>query len=202
MAYFHAGQEVLRSKSMDRNSFDSGDWFNRLDWTLRDNYFGTGLPPKRDNGESWPFMQPLLADSAIKPTATEIRWTRDAFVDLRRIRACSTLFRLRSANDIVQRLTFCNTGSAQVPTVLVGHVNGDGYEGAGFMELVYLINVDKAAHTVTIEALGGTTFELHPVHRAPGAPGAVDTRAALATWNPVTGSFSVPPRTAVVWVVP
>ena len=148
------------------------------------------------------YSQPLLADSAIKPTATEIRWTRDAFVDLRRIRACSTLFRLRSANDIVQRLTFCNTGSAQVPTVLAGHVNGDGYEGAGFMELVYLINVDKAAHTVTIEALGGRTFELHPVHRAPGAPGAVDTRAALATWNPVTGRFSVPPRTAVVWVVP
>ena len=58
VAYFHAGQEVLRSKSMDRNSFDSGDWFNRLDWTLRDNYFGTGLPPKRDNGESWPLIQP------------------------------------------------------------------------------------------------------------------------------------------------
>ena len=199
MAYFHAGQEVLRSKSMDRNNFDSGDWFNRLDWTLRDNYFGTGLPPKRDNGESWPFMQPLLADSAIKPTATEIRWTRDAFFDLLRIRASSTLFRLRSANDIVQRLTFCNTGSAQVPTVLVGHLNGDGYAGAGFRELVYLINVDKAAHAVSIEALRGRTFELHPVHRAPGA---ADTLAALATWNPVTARFSVPPRTAVVWVVP
>ena len=199
VAYFHAGQEVLRSKSMDRNSYDSGDWFNRLDWTLSDNYFGTGLPPKRDNGESWPLMRPLLADSSIKPTATEIRWTRDAFFDLLRIRASSTLFRLRSANDIVQRLTFYNTGSAQVPTVLVGHLNGDGYEGARFRELVYLINVDKAEHAVSIEALRGRAFELHPVHRAPGA---ADTRAALATWNPVTGTFSVPPRTAVVWVVP
>src|SRR5262249_29160020 len=28
VAYFHAGIDILRSKSMDRNSFDSGDWFN------------------------------------------------------------------------------------------------------------------------------------------------------------------------------
>ncbi len=49
IAYLHAGFELLRSKSMDRNSFDSGDWFNRLDWTVRDNYFGIGLPPAQDN---------------------------------------------------------------------------------------------------------------------------------------------------------
>jgi pullulanase len=45
IAYFHAGIETLRSKSMDRNSYDSGDWFNRLDWTFQDNFFGSGLPP-------------------------------------------------------------------------------------------------------------------------------------------------------------
>ena len=39
IAYFHAGQDILRSKSMDRNSYDSGDWFNRLDWDLPDQPF-------------------------------------------------------------------------------------------------------------------------------------------------------------------
>jgi pullulanase len=34
------GIDTLRSKSMDRNSYNSGDWFNRLDWTYSDNYFG------------------------------------------------------------------------------------------------------------------------------------------------------------------
>ena len=58
IAYFHAGMELLRSKSMDRNSFDSGDWFNRLDWTGQDNYFGTGLPPAPDNAAQ------LAADAA------------------------------------------------------------------------------------------------------------------------------------------
>ncbi|HEY8706433.1 MAG TPA: DUF3372 domain-containing protein, partial [Burkholderiaceae bacterium] len=43
VAYFHAGIDTLRSKSMDRNSYDSGDWFNRIDWTYRSNHFGSGL---------------------------------------------------------------------------------------------------------------------------------------------------------------
>ncbi len=68
IAYYHAGIELLRSKSMDRNSFDSGDWFNRIDWTGQDNFFGTGLPPARDNAASWPLMRPRLADRRLKPT--------------------------------------------------------------------------------------------------------------------------------------
>jgi pullulanase/glycogen debranching enzyme len=27
--------DTLRSKSFDRNSYDSGDWFNRLDWSCQ-----------------------------------------------------------------------------------------------------------------------------------------------------------------------
>ena len=47
---WHAGTDILRSKSLDRNSYNSGDWFNYLDWTMTDNGFGAGLPPERDNG--------------------------------------------------------------------------------------------------------------------------------------------------------
>ena len=28
-----AGTDLLRSKSLDRNSYNSGDWFNRMDWS-------------------------------------------------------------------------------------------------------------------------------------------------------------------------
>jgi pullulanase len=35
VAYYHAGFDILRSKSLDRNSFNSGDWFNRLDWSYQ-----------------------------------------------------------------------------------------------------------------------------------------------------------------------
>jgi pullulanase len=198
VAYHHAGVDTLRSKSFDRNSYDSGDWFNRIDWSYGDNHFGMGVPRAGDNGDNWPVMKPLLANALIKPTPADIAWTRDAFRDLLKIRASTTLLRLRSAADIKQRLVFFNTGSTQVPTVMAGYLNGNGYAGAGFKELVYLVNVDKVAQTVGDPLLVGRAFTLHPVHLAPNA---ADTRAATATFNSSSGRFTVPARTAVVFVV-
>ena len=37
VSFWHAGGDLLRSKSLDRNSYDSGDWFNVLDFSYRDN---------------------------------------------------------------------------------------------------------------------------------------------------------------------
>jgi pullulanase/glycogen debranching enzyme len=199
IAYFHAGLELLRSKSMDRNSFNSGDWFNRVDWTGRDNYFGSGLPPAPDNAPSWPLMRPLLADARLKPTPADILWTRQAFNDLLRIRSSSTLFRLRSADDIARRLTFLNTGPGQQPTVIAAHLRGDDYPGAGFREVLYLVNVDTEAHVLTFDDQRSKNFVLHPVHRAAGA---ADHRAAKqARYEAAAGRFTVPARTAVVFVV-
>ena len=197
IAYFHAGQEILRSKSMDRNSYDSGDWFNRIDWTLQDNGFGRGLPPRQDNAESWPLMRPRLADPAFKPTPAEIRWTRDAFLDLLRIRASTSLLRLRRADEVKARLRFHNTGPEQVAGVIVGAIDGRGYPGARFRELVYVINADRSAQRIATPALRAHPLELHPVHRAPGA---ADRRAAEASFDAERGEFRVPGRTAVVFV--
>jgi pullulanase-type alpha-1,6-glucosidase len=197
VAYFHAGVDVLRSKSMDRNSFNSGDWFNRVDWTLRDNNFGVGLPMQGDNGDNWPIIGPLLANPAIKPTTTEIRWMRDAFRDLLEIRASSPLLHLRSGAEIKQRLVFYNTGSVQEPTVIAGHLDGRGYPHAP-EDLLYFVNVDKVAHTLTIGTEKAKPYRLHPVHRRFDA---ADRRPATsARYDRATGAFTIPPRTAVVFV--
>jgi pullulanase len=200
IAYFHAGIDTLRSKSMDRNSYDSGDWFNRLDWTYQDNYFGAGLPPKQSNEGNWATVKPLLAQApAIKPSSADIAWTRDAFRDLLKIRASSTLFHLRTAKEISARLSFFNTGSAQVPTILAGHLNGAGYAGAGFREILYLINVDKKAQQISIPTLRGHAFTLHPVHKSAMA---ADVRAKTqASYDAASDVFTVPARTAAVFVV-
>jgi pullulanase/glycogen debranching enzyme len=198
VAYFHAGVDTLRSKSLDKNSYDSGDWFNRLDWSYADNNFGVGLPPASQNADNWAYARPLLANTLIKPTAADIAWTRDAFRDLLRIRKSTTLLRLRTAADIKARLSFLNTGSTQEATVLVGRVNGAGYPGANFDELVYLINVDKTAKQLSLPTLAGHALELHPVQAAAGA---ADARARQASFDSATGSFNVPARTAVVFVV-
>jgi pullulanase len=197
IAYYHAGVDTLRSKSLDRNSYDAGDWFNKLDWSYADNNFGVGLPRQSDNGDSWALLRPVLANADIKPGATEIAWTRDAFRDLMKIRNSTTLLRLRTAQDIRERLTFHNLGSAQVATVLAGHVNGNGYAGANFKELVYFINVGTAAQTVTIAALAGKAFVLHPAHTS----GADRRPATAARYNAADGAFTLPARTAVVFVV-
>jgi hypothetical protein len=85
--------------------------------------------------------------------------------------------------------------------VLVGHVNGaqpSAYAGAGFKELVYFLNVDKVPQTLTVDALKAKALVLHPVHTAADA---ADKRAATATYASGTGTFTIPARTAVVFVV-
>jgi pullulanase/glycogen debranching enzyme len=198
VAYFHAGVDTLRSKSLDRNSYDSGDWFNRLDWSYADNNFGAGLPPQGSNGGDWDVMRPMLTNANNKPAAADIAWTRDEFRDLLKIRYSSSLLHMHGASDITSRLTFWNTGSSQEATVLVGDLNGVGYPGAKFKELMYLINVDVQPHTIAIPQRANRAFVLHPVQAAADA---ADARAKDASYDAATGSFSVPARTAVVFVV-
>ncbi|MEZ4619447.1 MAG: hypothetical protein R2867_28625 [Caldilineaceae bacterium] len=42
--FFHAGIDMLRSKSLERDSYNSGDWFNRLFFDYSFNNFGVGVP--------------------------------------------------------------------------------------------------------------------------------------------------------------
>jgi pullulanase len=197
IAYYHAGIDLLRSKSLDRNSFDSGDGFNRIDWAYRTNHFGSGLPPRAENESTWPWMRPRLADASIAPGPAEIASMRDGFRDLLRVRASSTVFRLRSAAEVQARLRFPNSGPAQIPTLIVGHLDGRGLEGAGFDAAMYFLHAGLQTQELTMQDEQGQAWVLHPVHRAPHA---ADPRAAEARFDPVQGRFTIPPRTAVVFV--
>ncbi|GHB96997.1 alpha-1,6-glucosidase domain-containing protein [Thermomonas carbonis] len=195
--YFHAGMDVLRSKSLDRNSFDSGDWFNRLDWSYTDNGFGAGLPPPQDNGKDWDLLRPVLRNANAKPPPADIAWMRDTFRDLLRIRASSPLFHLRSADDVQRRLVFRNVGPKQNPLVVVGHLDGDGMPGA-YREVLYLLNVSPDVQSLVLPEEAGKPYVLHPVQAADGA---ADARAKQARYTAKDGAFTVPGRTAVVFVV-
>src|SRR5262249_11732874 len=117
--FFHAGDEMLRSKSMDRNSFNSGDWFNRLDFTYTSNNWGVGLPPKDSNESDWPVIKPLLADSANSPAQAHILKAVAHFKELLQIRKSSKLFRLGTAAEVNGRVRFYNTGPDQTPGLIV-----------------------------------------------------------------------------------
>ena len=198
VAYLHAGVELMRSKSGDRNSYDSGDWFNRIDWTLQDNGWGAGLPPERESGGFWPVLRPLLADPAIKPRPAHIRFVRDASLDLLRIRAGTPLLRLRTAAEVQQRLRFFTTGPVARADVMLAHLDGRGLPGAGHADLVYAINAGTTAAALTMPGLEGRALVLHPVHTAPDA---ADPRPAQAArWDAARATITVPPRTALVFV--
>jgi pullulanase len=120
-------------------------------------------------------------------------------LDLLKIRASSSLFRLPTADEVNARLTLHNTGPTQEPTVVVGHLQGRGHAGAGFAEVLYAINVDKTPHTVSLPALAGRAYELHPVHRA--ATAADPRPLTQSKWDSAAGTLQVPARTALVYVL-
>lgn len=195
--YFHAGIELLRSKSLDRNSYDSGDWFNRLDWSGRDNGFGRGLPPARDNGGDWPLLRPALRNPRARPAPRDIAWMRAAFRDWLRIRAETPLLRLREATAVQARLRFPNSDPGQDPRVIVGHLDGQGLPGPQ-REVLYLINLAPQAVTVPLPEEAAKPYALHPVQAAATA---ADPRPRQARIDRARGTFRVPGRTAVVYVV-
>jgi hypothetical protein len=127
----------LRSKSLDRNSYDSGDWFNRIDWSGRESTFGSGLPPARDNLAKWPYMQPLLADPALRPVAADMQAAHARAQDLLGIRF-SSLFRLGSAPLVHGKVSSPRAGggrrSGGAPLGVRrpdGDVHGAGPDGGG-----------------------------------------------------------------------
>jgi pullulanase/glycogen debranching enzyme len=157
VAYLHAGQELMRSKSLDRNSYNSGDAFNAVDWTGERSAFGTGLPPAWDNEDSWPQMRPVLERAAdIAPRAEDA-----AFVDawtkaLLRLRRDEPLLRLADAKDVQAALRFHPV--AGEPGLVVAELDGRAlptWHPAHGRRLAYALNAAPQARSVQLRALAG-----------------------------------------------
>lgn len=197
VAYFHAGQEILRSKSLDGNSYDSGDLFNLLDWSYQSNSFGDAVPDLQGSPEANAISRTLLKDAQLKPSAQDILWTRNAHLDLLKIRKSSKLFRLETAQDVQVRLSFFNTDPQADPRLIAGHLQG--YDLNDFAELIYFVNASEKAQSLVIPQLAQKAFELHPVQASPQA---ADARPREnAKYQKANGAFDIPARSAVVFVV-
>ncbi|HSB21204.1 MAG TPA: pullulanase-type alpha-1,6-glucosidase [Anaeromyxobacteraceae bacterium] len=195
--FVHMGDDLLRSKSMDKNSYDSGDWFNRVDWTGATNGWRSGLPSAGDNQANWPVILPVFADASIAPSAADIAAASAHFQEMLRVRKSSPLFRLATGADVKTRVDFLNYGPAQVPGVIVMTITDGTCAGAdldpGRDALVVILNADAASHTMTVPGASG--FALHPVLAASADP-VVRTAAAAGA------DFTVPARTSAVFELP
>lgn len=123
--FLDAGVEMLRSKSGDGDSYDSGDWFNALDWTYHDNGWGKGLPPAWRNEKEWDFWRPRLSDPHFIAGRNEILNALAQVQRLLRVRKATPLLRLRSAEEIRTRIRFLNAekGPEQSPGLIAMYVD-------------------------------------------------------------------------------
>ncbi len=194
--FIHAGQEFLRSKSLDRDSFNAGDWFNSIDWTFTTSNWGKGLPSGEKNGDKWPLMAPLLANPALASSQFDRQQTVRYFETLLRIRNSSPLFRLRNAQQIKTHLQMHNSGPSQLPGLVVMELDdADGKIDRRYPRIMSLINARPEAATFEFVAAKGTAMTLHPL-----LVGAADPLVKDASFAKATGTFNVPARTTAVFV--
>ncbi len=197
-SFWHAGADLLRSKSLDRNSFNSGDWFNTLDWTGADNGFGHGLPPRAENESRWRFQRPLLADRTLQPSRADVRSAAAQCAELLELRFSTPLFRLGSADLINQKVTFPVSGTAQahdgVIVMRIDDTVGPTVDKA-VRNVVVVFNTSPHPVQQALPGLAGTRLVLSPV-QARG----VDPVVKTAQWDARRATLAVPGRTVAVFL--
>jgi pullulanase len=198
--FLQLGGDFLRSKSMDRDSYDSGDWFNFVDFTYQTNNWAVGLPLAEKNEASWENIARLFLNRETKAESDDIQFAAAVFAEFLSIRSSSPLFRLRTADDITARLGFHNIGRNQQQGLIVMSLD----DGIGVPDLdpmydamVVVVNGTAGELSHTVPTAAG--FELHPTQQA-----SVDQRVHSASFRQGTdeGTFTVPANTIAVFVKP
>ncbi len=171
--FTHAGVELLRSKSMERDSYDSGDWYNRVDYTLADNNFDKGLPRKDKDGDNYPLIEKVLGKH-VKPSGADMATMVGFYQELAELRQSSRLLRLGSGAEVIKRVDFRNTGPDQEPGLIVMTVD-DGINAGADLDpaidgLVVMINGTNAPQSISDFRDGNdqpidlTSLQLSPAH--------------------------------------
>lgn len=149
--FFHAGDDILRSKSGDRNSYNAGDWFNRLDLSYQTNNWAVGLPPSGDNQDRYEFLTPLLANPALSVTPDQIQRSHQTFIDMLRIRKSSPLFRLTTAEQIQQKLSFVGNDEGTIVMVLDDTVGED--LDPNLSKIVVIFNAARDSQSIAVDGV-------------------------------------------------
>ncbi len=192
--FIHMGSDILRSKSMERDSYDSGDWFNAVDFSYQDNNWNRGLPREDKDGANWSLIRQVIADANARPTPGDILAAKRQFLELLQIRSASPLFQLASAKEINKRLRFHNTGPAQQAGVIAFSLDDSLQAGRDLdpRHQALMVILNATPNPISLPgALPG--YRLHPVLRHSS-----DARNREARVE--GGQFQVPALTVAVFV--
>jgi pullulanase len=205
--FFFGGDDLLRSKDMDNNSYNSGDWFNKVNWAYqgdqpRGNLFaqesdnwGIGLPLANVNQSNWPIMQPLLANPALTPSPANISSAAEAFQMFLRIRNSSRLFHMGTLQEVQNNLHFLNTGTTQIPGLIVMKLDAGKQEYGPFDHIVVVFNATLDTINFQSDELKIPELQLHPIQLRSSDPA---TRES--TMDGKSGTVTVKALTTAVFV--
>ncbi len=130
--FTHQGVELLRSKSMQRDSYDSGDWYNRVDYSLQDNNWDKGLPRQDKDGGNYALIQKVIDTdgSNAKPGNAQMAEMVSYYKELASLRAHYPLLTLGKGEEVIKRVSFLNTGRDQVPGLIVMAIDNGTASGS------------------------------------------------------------------------
>ncbi len=194
--FFHMGSDLLRSKSMERDSYDSGDWFNAVDFSFQDSTWARGLPRADKDGNNWYLIKNAFANPVTYTEPTDREFAATVFQEFLAIRKSSALFHLPTELAVKQRVDFHNTGVEQIPGVIVMSIN----DGQGLIDrdpavdaLVVVINASDVTQGVSVPAAAG--FQLHALQQQ-------SADSVIQNARFVDGEFRVPGLSVAVFVQP
>jgi pullulanase-type alpha-1,6-glucosidase len=196
-----AGSEMLRSKSLDRDSYDSGVWFNAIRWDCEgtegfgasSNGFGSGLPPAWTTEAKWPYAEAAI-DAVEAPSCGDIALADDRYLELLRISSSTQAFSLGTGEAVADRVSFPLSGTAaEVPGVITMRIDLDGLDDA-FESVTVVFNASPEAVDQTVPEAAGSGAGLHPV-----LEDSADPVFAEAAFDDATGTFTVPGLTVAVF---
>ena len=203
--FVHMGGDILRSKSLSHNSYNAGDWFNTVDFTLADNNWNVGLPPE---GPPDADVLAAIADANADPTADDIAASLAMFEEFASIAQGSPLFSLASAEEVIDRVGFHNVGREAKSNLIamslddgVGVVTGTEETQRIDLDpdhdaIVVVFNGASEAQSLTIRTATG--FALHAVQQS--SADAVVQGASFEADMDGNGTFTVPALTTAVFV--
>lgn len=197
------GSELLRSKSFERDSYDSGDWYNKVDYTLEDNNFDKGYPRSDKDAANYDLIAKVLKPE-MKPTKADMQQMVSYFEELTRLRKDNPLLTLGKGSEVIKRVDFRNVGPEQVPGLIVMTID-DGVSAGADMDpandaAVVIINATPATQTVgnfkdgEDQAIALDGFQLSAAHSSENS---IAGDASFAS-----GEFTVPAWSAAVFVKP
>lgn len=192
--FLHMGSEFMRSKSFLRDSYDYGDWFNRVDFSQENNYYNVGLPAADKDLDNWPLIKTVLKghQGRDQVSAKDIAFSAKVFEEMLALRMSSPLFRLTSAEQINDKVSFLNTDNQPLGLLVMKLDDSKAKAVDDSLDSIMVI-FNVGATSQQFSYAGAEKYQLHAIQQ-----NSID--AVVKQSNATEQGFTVPALSTAVFI--